>query len=66
MKHECSIEQNRAACPCTYEPCPRKGLCCKCIAYHRSNREAPACLFPPEAERSYDRSLRKLAEAILE
>jgi len=31
---ECQIEANLAKCPCTYEPCPRKGKCCDCIAYH--------------------------------
>lgn len=54
---ECAIKKNAANCACTYEPCPRKGLCCECIAYHRRNFELPGCLFPPDAERTYDRSV---------
>ena len=56
---ECKEEENRAKCTCTYEPCPRKGLCCECIRYHWSHEELPGCLFPPEVERSYDRSLAR-------
>ena len=54
---ECRQEENKAGCTCTYEPCSRKGLCCECIAYHRRFGEMPGCLFPPEAERTYDRSI---------
>lgn len=54
---ECSIDQNLARCPCTYEPCSRKGKCCECIRYHWRMGELPGCLFPPEAERTYDRSI---------
>ena len=45
------------ACACTYEPCPRKGDCRCCVAYHRDNGELPGCYFTAEAERSYDRSI---------
>ncbi len=55
---DCKKDVNLAHCTCTYSPCPRKGLCCECIAYHRRNNELPGCLFPPEAERTYDRSIR--------
>ena len=54
---ECKQDANLARCTCTYEPCSRKGLCCDCIAYHRRHDELPGCLFPPEAERTYDRSI---------
>ena len=63
MNRNCTIEANRATCTCTYDPCPRKGSCCECIAYHRTRGEAPACLFTPATERTYDRSLRRLAES---
>jgi len=53
---ECSSSANAASCNCSY-PCSKKGVCCKCIAYHRSNGELPACYFPPDAERTYDRSV---------
>ncbi len=54
---ECKQAANQNRCTCTYEPCSRKGLCCECIAYHRRNDELPGCLFPAEAERTYDRSV---------
>ncbi len=64
MKRECPTAANRTRCTCTYEPCSRKGVCCECIAYHRSLGEAPGCLFPTKDERSFDRSLRRLAVAV--
>lgn len=56
---ECNQQRNVQQCTCTYEPCPRKGVCCECIAYHRSYGELPGCLFPPEIERTYDRSIAR-------
>jgi hypothetical protein len=56
---ECQIEVNKSRCPCTYEPCSRKGKCCECIRYHWELGELPGCLFPPEVETTYDRSLSK-------
>jgi hypothetical protein len=54
---ECKIEENIQKCSCTYEPCPRKGKCCECVVYHRERGELPGCFFPPEAEKTYDRSI---------
>jgi len=54
---ECQIEVNKAKCTCTYEPCERKGNCCKCVSYHRALDELPGCFFPPEIEMTYDRSI---------
>lgn len=48
-------KRNLVNCNCTY-PCNKKGICCDCIAYHRSMRELPACYFPDDAEKTYDRS----------
>ncbi len=54
---ECKMEQNKKErCNCTY-PCDKKGICCECVAYHRSRGELPACYFPPDAEKTYDRSV---------
>jgi len=53
------LKTNLNACTCTYEPCPRKGRCCECVAYHRNAGELPGCFFPPEVERTYDRSVRR-------
>ncbi len=50
-------EENLAVCTCTYEPCSRKGRCCECIAYHRRSGELPGCLFPRDAEATFDRSI---------
>lgn len=54
---DCRKKTNAEGCACTYSPCPRKGLCCECAAYHRENGELPGCFFSREAERTYDRSI---------
>ena len=59
---ECKIEQNKSRCNCTYEPCSRKGICCECIAYHQELGELPACYFPADVERTYDRSIERFIE----
>ena len=56
---DCNIESNKAHCNCTYEPCPRKGICCECIRYHLRMNELPACFFPDDVERTFDRSIRR-------
>jgi hypothetical protein len=62
---ECNIGDNKVKCNCTYEPCSRKGKCCECIAYHLEMNELPACAFPPEIERTYDRSFTRFAQMVL-
>jgi hypothetical protein len=52
-------EKNMKACNCSYEPCSRKGTCCDCLAYHRRSGELPACYFPDDVERTYDRSIAR-------
>ncbi len=59
---ECRIDVNKAGCSCTYEPCSRKGKCCECISYHLKSDELPACVFPPEVEKTYNRSIAKFVE----
>ena len=61
---ECKEQQHRDACTCTYEPCPRKGHCCDCLTYHLRSRELPGCVFPPAAERTYDRSFEHFARLV--
>ena len=56
---ECNQNRNLQQCTCTYEPCSRKGLCCECLKYHWGHGELPACVFPPEVERTYDRSIQR-------
>lgn len=54
---ECNVDKNKKRCTCTYEPCPRKGICCECIEYHSRSGELPGCLFPADVEKTYDRSI---------
>ncbi|MDK2896856.1 MAG: hypothetical protein PWP04_976 [Candidatus Atribacteria bacterium] len=56
---KCNLENNLSYCSCSYPGCPRKGKCCECVTYHRSAGELPGCFFPPEVERTYDRSIRR-------
>jgi len=53
---ECTADTNNASCTCTYASCSKHGKCCQCVQYHRANGELPGCFFPPDAERTYDRS----------
>lgn len=63
---ECRLTENIQHCNCSYDPCPRKGICCQCLPYHLKNRELPACCFPDDAERTYDRSFRHFARLVAE
>ena len=54
-------QKNLKHCTCTYS-CSKRGTCCECIAYHRGRGEIPGCLFPPEVERTYDRSVERFVE----
>jgi len=54
---ECKIERNMGFCNCSYEPCSKKGMCCECIQYHKRLGELPACLFPDDIEKGFDRSV---------
>jgi len=56
---ECKQNQIAADCACTYSSCSKRGKCCECIAYHKKNGELPGCLFPPEVEKTYDRSIER-------
>lgn len=49
--------KNAKACNCTYPGCPRHGVCCECLAYHRGSGELPACYFTASEERTYNRSI---------
>ncbi len=59
---KCQIDENLKNCPCTYPGCDRKGKCCDCLKYHLNRNELPACCFPAEIEKSYDRSFEKFIE----
>ena len=55
-------EKNLAGCNCSYDPCSRKGICCECLRYHLAMQQLPACVFPDEVEKTYDRSFRRFAQ----
>ena len=61
---ECKKAENLDICNCSYEPCSRKGMCCECISYHLRIRQLPACCFPDDAERTYDRSFEHFAKLV--
>lgn len=50
-------KKNNSICNCTYSGCPRHGICCECLAYHRASSELPACYFDKAGEKTYDRSI---------
>lgn len=54
---ECKEKLNEKRCNCSYPGCPRKHLCCDCLHYHRSKGQLPACYFPDDVEKTYDRSV---------
>ncbi len=63
---ECNKNRNLERCNCSYAPCSRKGVCCECLQYHVKMRQLPACIFPDDAERTYDRSYEHFARLVQE
>ncbi|WP_319407048.1 DUF6485 family protein [uncultured Desulfosarcina sp.] len=61
---ECNKDRNLERCNCSYEPCSRKAVCCECLKYHLPMRQLPACVFPNDAERTYDRSFENFAKLV--
>ncbi len=61
---ECKKDSNLEKCNCTYEPCPRKGVCCDCLTYHLKSRQLPGCCFPDNVEKTYNRSFERFAELV--
>ena len=58
---ECKKQENLKNCNCTYS-CSTKGVCCDCLKYHLSMKQLPACCFPDDIEKTYDRSFKKFIE----
>jgi hypothetical protein len=54
--------RNLDFCACTYTSCDRRGKCCECLQYHLKNRQLPGCCFPPEVEKTYDRSFQRFVQ----
>ena len=61
---ECKSDKNLKSCNCSYEPCSRNGACCDCLSSYLKARELPACCFPDDAERTYDRSFEYFARLV--
>ncbi len=62
----CKQDTNLKNCNCTYDPCPRKGVCCDCLSYHLKARQLPGCCFPGDSERAYNRSFEFFAQLVAE
>ncbi|NSW85430.1 MAG: cytosolic protein [Syntrophobacteraceae bacterium] len=61
---DCRKDKNLDHCNCSYSGCSRQGICCECLHYHLKSRQLPACCFPEEAERTYDRSFEHFARLV--
>jgi len=57
-----NLKKNQAKCNCTYAGCDKQGNCCDCLHYHLAMKELPACCFPDDVEKTYDRSFKKFIE----
>lgn len=57
-----NINENLKSCNCSYSGCSRKGKCCECLQYHLSNNELPACAFPDDVEKTWDRSFKRFSQ----
>ncbi len=63
MASDCgNFEKNMSMCTCSYAGCPKHAKCCECLHSHRRQGQLPACYFPPEVEKTYDRSIAKFVE----
>lgn len=60
---ECKAEINKQSCTCSYG-CSKSGICCECVARHRERRQIPACFFPEEGEKTYDRSIENFIKYV--
>ncbi len=60
---ECKKQENAANCGCSSTSCATRGTCCDCISSHVAKKQLPGCCFPPEAEKTYDRSFENFAKA---
>ncbi|MFH0953965.1 MAG: DUF6485 family protein [Verrucomicrobiota bacterium] len=61
---DCRQQANLKRCNCSYPGCSRKGICCECLRYHLAMRELPACFFPEDVERTYDRSFERFSQLV--
>jgi hypothetical protein len=62
---ECKTDKNKVRCTCSYS-CGKRGICCDCVRSHLASREVPGCFFPPDAEKTYNRSFEHFARLVTE
>ena len=66
MSSNCNNKaKNMEYCNCSFT-CVRKGVCCECIANHRSKGHLPACYFPADVESTGDRSIENFIKVYSE
>lgn len=58
-----NLNANAARCTCSATSCSKRGKCCECLSYHLSQNQLPGCCFPPEVEKTYDRSFAAFVRA---
>lgn len=63
---ECLKEENLERCNCSNVVCGKRGVCCECVASHLKKRQLPACAFPDDVEKTWNRSFEKFAELVQE
>ena len=61
---ECKKSVNSRFCTCSYPGCDKHGVCCDCLRYHLQMRQLPGCCFPPQVERTYDRSFERFSQLV--
>jgi len=54
--------RNMKWCNCSYDGCDKHAICCECLRYHLSMKQLPGCCFPPDAEKTYDRSFKHFVQ----
>ncbi|MDP8299088.1 MAG: DUF6485 family protein [Candidatus Tantalella remota] len=54
---DCKKDENMEFCNCSYSSCSHTGVCCECLQYHLGLSQFPACFFPDDIEKTYDRSV---------
>ena len=57
-----NLKVNLDRCTCT-AACGAKGACCDCLHNHLAKRQLPGCCFPPDIEKTYDRSFEAFIRA---
>jgi hypothetical protein len=58
-----NLSANAEKCGCSAVTCSKRGKCCECLSYHLSQKQLPGCCFPPDVEKTYDRSFAAFIRA---